>query len=81
MFDAEINDHGIHQGDTGGILALWRCPMASGVALDLPYLAMCTLLHRNIAMTIKTTSKGGVFFAIVNFLLCITIAERQSYGT
>jgi hypothetical protein len=32
---------------------------------------MRAVLHRNIAMTIKMTCKGGVIFAIIDFLLCI----------
>ena len=35
-FYAKIDDHGVRWGDTGQILAQWRCTVASSVALDLP---------------------------------------------
>jgi len=37
IFYAQIDDHGVRWGDTGRILAQWRRPVASRVALDLPY--------------------------------------------
>ena len=37
--------HGIRQGNTGQILARWWRPVASRVALDLPYWAMCSALY------------------------------------
>jgi len=36
-FYAKIDDHGILRGDMGQKLARWRRPVASRVALDLPY--------------------------------------------
>jgi hypothetical protein len=69
IFYSEIDDHGVRRGDTGQILALWRRPVASRAALYLPYRAMHAVSHRNIAMTIKMTSEGGEFFAIVIFFV------------
>ena len=37
FFYAKIDDHGIRWGNKGQILARWRRPVASRVALDLPY--------------------------------------------
>jgi len=64
----------------GQIPALWQQPVASRVALDLPYWVMRSVPHRLIRMAIKMTSEGGVFFAIVDFLSCITIAKRPCYA-
>ena len=49
--------------------------MASRVALDLLHWAMQAVLHWNIDMAIEITSKGGVFFATVDFLSCITMLK------
>ena len=68
------------QGDTGRILARLRCPMASRVALDLPYWAMCSALYHLIRMAIKMASKVGPFFSFVDFMSCITIIKRPCYG-
>jgi hypothetical protein len=80
MFYAKINDHGVRRGNTGQILTLWQRPVTSRVALDLPCWAMHTVSHRHIAMTIKMTSEGGVFFAIVDLLSFITLAKQSCYG-
>ena len=56
----------------GQILALWRRPLASRVALDLLYPAIRAVSHRNLTMAIEMTSEGGVFFAVVDFALCIS---------
>ncbi len=61
IFYAEIDDHGIHRGDTGQILAQWQNMVASRVALDLPYWAMRSKLYRLIRMVIEMTSEGGAF--------------------
>jgi hypothetical protein len=77
---AKINDHGNRQGNTGQIRTQGWCPMASRVALDLPYWAMHSTLYRLICMALAMTSKGGALFAIVNCLSCITVAKGPCYG-
>ena len=62
IFYAEIDDHGIHRGNMGWILAQWRHPVASRVALDLPYWAMCSALYRLIRMAIEMARKASHFF-------------------
>jgi hypothetical protein len=69
---AEIDNHGVRWGDTGQILARWRCPVASRVALDLPYWAMCSASYRLISMAIKKVRKAGPFFSVVEFMSCHT---------
>jgi hypothetical protein len=69
MFYAEINDHGVCQGDTGQIIARWWHPVASRVALDLPYWAMGLASYCLIGMAIKMARKAGPFF-----LSCIMTA-------
>ena len=71
FFYAEIDDRGVCRGNTGRILAQSRHPMVYGSPRPLKYRAMRAVLHRNITMTIKMTCKGGVIFAIIDFLLCI----------
>jgi hypothetical protein len=56
IFYAKIDDHGIRWGNTGRILARWRSPVASRVALDLPCL---------IRMAIKMASKSAAFFLLM----------------
>ncbi len=40
-------------GDTEQVVAQWRCPVASGVALDMLHQAMPSVLLRRTAMAIK----------------------------
>ena len=47
---------------SAAILARWRQPVASVVALNHLYRAMCAVLYHCIAIAIKTTSKVGVLF-------------------
>ena len=54
-------DGGVCRGDTGQILTQWRCPVASRVALDLPYWVMCSALYPLICMAVEMTSEGDVF--------------------
>ena len=61
-FFAEIDDHGVRRGNTGQILALWRRPVASRVALDLPYWAMRLASYHLIRSAIEMASKVGAFF-------------------
>jgi hypothetical protein len=62
FFTPKIDDHGVHRGDTGQILARWRRPVASWVALDLPYWAICSVPYQLIRMAIKMARKAGQFF-------------------
>ncbi len=62
IFHAKIDDHGVRRGNTGRILAQWRHPVASRVALDLPYWAMRSALYRLIRMAIEMARKAGPFF-------------------
>jgi hypothetical protein len=48
--------------DMGQILARWRRPVASRVALDLPYWAMRSALYRLIRMAIEMASVVGECF-------------------
>ena len=67
-FYAEIDDHGVRRGNTGGILARWRRPVASRVALDLSYWAMRSAPYHLIHMAIEMASKVGAFF--LSSMLC-----------
>ena len=51
-----------NRGDTGQIIARWRHPVASRVALDLPYWAMRSAPYRLIHMASEMASKVGAFF-------------------
>jgi hypothetical protein len=62
IFYAEIDDHGVRWGDTGQILTRWRRPVASRVALDLPYWVMRLAPYRLIRMLIEMASKSAAFF-------------------
>jgi hypothetical protein len=61
IFWAKIDDHGVRRGDTGWILARWRRPVASRVALDLPYWEMRSAPYRLIRMAIEMAHDGGTF--------------------
>jgi hypothetical protein len=52
---------GGHRGNMEQIVAQWRRPEASGVALDMLHWAIQAALHPRVRMAIKTTSKGGTF--------------------
>jgi hypothetical protein len=43
------------------VVAQWRHPMASGVALDMPHQAMPSVLLRHTAMAIVMGNNGGAF--------------------
>jgi len=75
IFYAEIDDQGIRRGNTGQILARWRRPVASRVALDLPYWAMRSAPNRLIGMAIEMAREAGPFFSVADFLSCITVAK------
>ena len=48
---SQIDDHDIHRGDMGQILAQWWRLMASRVALDLLLWAMCSALYGTESLT------------------------------
>jgi hypothetical protein len=75
IFYAEIDDHGVRWGDTGQILAQWWRPVASRVALDLPYWVMCSAPYRLIRMAIEMSSISATFFSVVDYSSCITVAK------
>jgi hypothetical protein len=75
IFYAKIDDHGVRWDDTGQIIAQWRRPVASRVALDLPYWAMCLAPYRLIRMATEMARKAGASFSVVYFMSCITVAE------
>jgi hypothetical protein len=75
IFYAKIDDHGVRWGDTGQILARWRRPVASRVALDLPYWVMRSAPYRLIRMAIEMASESAAFFSVVDYLSCITVAK------
>jgi hypothetical protein len=74
-FYAKIDDHGVRWGDTGRIIARWRRPVASRVALTLPHWAMLLAPYRLIRMAIEMASKAGPFCSVVDYLSCITVAK------
>ena len=78
---AKIDDHGVRRGHTGQIFAQWQRPVASRVALDLPYWGMCLALYRLIHMAIEMAREAGaMFFFVFDFMSCITVAKRPCYG-
>ncbi len=48
-------------GDTEWVIAWWRCPVASGVALDMPHWEMPSVLLQRIAMAIEMAGERGAF--------------------
>ena len=77
---AKIDDNGVRWGDTGRILARWRHPFASRVALILPYWAMHSASYRLIHMAIKMACKAGPSVSVVDLMSCVTVAKRPCYG-
>jgi hypothetical protein len=75
IFYAKIDDHGVRWGGMGQILSRWRRPVASRVALDLPYWAMHSAPYRLIRMAIEMASESAAFFSVVDYLSCITVAK------
>jgi hypothetical protein len=64
-------------GNTEQVVAQCQCPVASGVALDIPHQAMPSVLLRRTAMAIKTAGGQGAFVRHCR-LVCINI---HSYKT
>jgi len=80
IFYAKIDDRGVRRGNTGQIIAQWRRPVASGVALDLPTWVMRLAPYRMIRIAIQTAREAGTFFSVVDIMPCITVAKRPCYG-
>ncbi len=64
-------------GNTEQVVAWCRCPVASGVALDMPHWAMPSVLLRRTAVAIKMVGRRGAFVRHCR-LVCINI---HSYKT
>ena len=73
IFYAEIDDHNVHWGDTGQILAHWRRLMPSRVALDLLLWVMRSALYRLIRMAIEIVVDFSAFFVILNSNVMVNI--------
>jgi hypothetical protein len=52
---------GSRQGNTEQVVTLWRRPVDSEVALDMPHRGMPSVLPRRTAMAIKMANRGGAF--------------------
>jgi hypothetical protein len=52
---------GSRRGDTEQVVARWRHPVASKVALDTPHWAMLSVLPWRTAVAIKMANNGGAF--------------------
>jgi len=52
---------GGRRGDTEQVVAQWRRSVASSEALFMLHWAMCFVLHRRTAMSIKMAREGGTF--------------------
>ena len=57
-----MDDHGVRRGSMGQIIAQWRHPVASRVALDLRYWTMHSAPYHLIPMAIEMASEGGAIF-------------------
>ena len=63
---------GGRQGDTERVVARWRRPMASGVALDMLHRAMPHVLFQRLRIAIEMACNGGTFACRRSFF-CITL--------
>jgi hypothetical protein len=61
IFYAEVDDHGIRQGDSEQIIAQWRRLVAYKAALDMLRWAMRLSPHRRIVMVVNMAHDGGTF--------------------
>ena len=80
IFYAKMDDHGVRWGDMGQILAQWQHPVGSYEALDVLHWAMHSASYCLVRMAIKIARKVGAFLSVVNFLSCINVDKRPSYG-
>jgi hypothetical protein len=60
---------GSRWGNTERVVAQRRCPVASGVALDMLHRAMPSVLPGRTAVAIKTANKRGNSFVIMDFVI------------
>jgi hypothetical protein len=65
----KIDDLGGCRGDTMQALARWQYPVAFSDTLNVVHWAMRSVLYRRIRMVNKITSKIGVLFCIVDFVV------------
>jgi hypothetical protein len=56
-------------GNTGQLLAQWKRPVASRVALDLPYWEMHSASYRLIRMAFEMAREAGPLFPFVDLCL------------
>ncbi len=66
-------------GNTEQVVARCQCPVAFGVALDMPHWAMPSVLLRRTAMAIKTTGGWVHLFATTTFFYCCNHSLRPCY--
>ena len=59
----------------GRLIAQWQRPVASRVALDLPYWVMFLALYRLIRMAIEMAREAGACFSVIDFTSYITVAK------
>jgi hypothetical protein len=69
IFYPEIDDHGVRQGNTGQVIAQWRRPVASKVALDMLRWAMHSSLHRRIIMAVKWPMTEAHLFIVTAYFV------------
>ena len=69
FFRPKTDDHGVRQVDTGRIIARWRRPVASKVALDMLCQAMRSSPHRRIVMAVKWPMTEAHYFVVAAFFV------------
>ena len=75
FFRPKIDDHGLHQGNTGRIIARWQRTVASKVALDMLHWVMRSSTHRRIIMAVIMAHDGGTFVRCCR-LFCLTNCSK-----
>ena len=75
FFYTEIDDHGVHQGNTGRIIARWRRPVAYKVALNMLSRAMRSSPHWRIVVVVKMANDGNTFVRCCR-LFCLTNCSK-----
>ena len=78
-FYTEIDDHGIRRDDTGQIIARWWHPVASRVALDLPYWVIRLAPYRLIRMAIEMARKAQACFFLMS-IKCLELLYLNDHG-
>jgi hypothetical protein len=64
---------GGRRGNTEQVVAQWRCPVASGVALDMLHWEMHFVLHWQTTMAIKMNGRQGTFDCRQQFAIVINL--------